>query len=263
MAGGSATLFRLESVFHFRDLGGHATATGRAVRRGRLYRSGDFSNVTDADCARLHALGITAVCDLRSEDERTRSPNRWPQDRTAKVIALNVVADLRAGDRRLWQTLFSNFTRLGAHETMIRVYRSMPKACLPGLPLLMESLLAPEGLPAVIHCTAGKDRTGFVSAVLLLALGVPRETVYHDYLLSTEFGTNERALGVITRELTTRLGMVPDPEAIRPLITVEPDYLDAALDTVAADYGSLEAYLAQAGGIDDAKLAHLHDLLLE
>lgn len=259
----SDTLFRLEGVFHFRDLGGHLTTSGRRVRRGQLYRSGDFSNLTEQDLHHLRGLKIVSVCDLRSEDERQRSPNRWPADQAAKVILLNVVADLRAGNRQLWQTLLSDFTAEGAHNTMVEVYRRMPQACAPGLPMLIERLLEPDALPVVIHCTAGKDRTGFVSALLLLALGVPRDVVYRDYLLSTEFHANERALAVITRELTVRLGMVPDPEAIRPLITVNPEYLDAALDAITTTYGSLEAYLAQAGGLDDAKLARLHELLLE
>lgn len=263
MAAFSEASFRLEGAFHFRDLGGHATTNGRIVRHRRLYRSGDFSNLTDQDLLQLQALGIQSVFDLRSEIERTRALSRWPQDQTAKVLLLNISTDLRTDDRSLWQQLFSNLSVAGSRDTMIEIYRRMPRIFANALPMLIERLLEPDGLPGVIHCSAGKDRTGFVCALLLLALGVPREAVYTDYLLSTELDANERAMGFVMRELTARTGTAPDLAMIRPLFTVKPEYLDAALDAIITDYGSLEAYLATAGGIDDAKLARLHELLLE
>ncbi|MGH7963991.1 MAG: tyrosine-protein phosphatase, partial [Candidatus Binatia bacterium] len=225
------TLLRLESVLHFRDLGGHVTTDGHIVRQGRLYRSGAFSHVTDQDLSQVQTLKIASICDLRGEDERTRAPNRWPQDQATKVILLNVT-----DDRTLWRRLSSTLSAESARTLMIEVYRRMPRSFVSVLPVLIARLLEPDGLPAVIHCTAGKDRTGFACALLLLTLGVPRDAVYQDYLLSTELDGNQRALDFITRELTLRTGTVPDSEAIRPFITVKPEYLDTALDTMTAEY---------------------------
>jgi len=263
MAISAPASFRLEGVFHFRDLGGHVTANGRTVRRRRMYRSGDFSNVTDQDRPVLQDLGINSVFDLRSEIERTRALSRWPQDQATKVILLNINTDLRTGDRSLWKQLFANLSTAGSHDTMIKIYRRMPRVFAHVLPIFIERLLEPDGLPGVIHCSAGKDRTGFLSALLLLALGVPRETVYSDYLLSTEIEANEQAMEFVLDKLAIRMGARPDLAMIRPLFTVKSEYLDTAFETITADYGSLEAYLAKAGGIGDAKLARLHELMLE
>src|ERR1700722_13993295 len=160
----------LNGLPNFRDFGGHAAPGGRRVRQGVLYRSQAFGGATEEDLQFLAGLGIRLVCDLRSETERRTAQDRWPVDSGPARLYLDIRNDARAGHRELIDTIRSQPNPAGVHRGMLLVYRGMPASFAPVLPQLFEHLLDPVHLPLVIHCHAGKDRTGFICALILAAL---------------------------------------------------------------------------------------------
>jgi protein-tyrosine phosphatase len=254
------TEYRLEGAPNFRDLGGLPVAGGR-IRPGRLFRSDRLSSLTERDLALLGELDLRLVCDVRSAGERERHPNRLPDGHRAEAMLLDISADLR-GDQMLIDILSDDPTAAGARRMMIETYRRLPAAFAPCLGRLVARLCAGDCLPAVIHCTAGKDRTGFVVAMLLLALGASRETVFSDYILTDRRQDTPAREGSVARLIALRLGFPTEPEVARAIVTVCEEYLETALATIAGRYGGVDAYLSQAG-IDDAHRRRLAELLVE
>ena len=167
---------RLEGAPNFRDLGGYHTRDGSRVRRGQLFRSQSLAYLTDADVDALHDLGVQLVCDLRSDGERRRSPNRLHPQFDGERLEIGIDADLRANGNPFLAAIASDPTPAAARRVMLSIYSDLPNAFAVIWPHLIDGLLERERLPALIHCTAGKDRTGFACALLLLALAraVPR-----------------------------------------------------------------------------------------
>jgi protein-tyrosine phosphatase len=244
---------------NFRDLGGCAGAGGRVVRPGRVFRSQVLAAATDGDLETLGRLGIGAVLDLRGEREARRR-NRWPSGPPPRTVRIDV-GDLDAAPATWGRRLLDpSFDEICARATMAEVYRRMPHAYAPHLAGLFGLLAAPTCPPVLIHCEAGKDRTGFVCAILLRSLGVSLERVLADYTLSRRYyRLDPRAL--LGRhygdELPARaLG------ALRVMEDVHPDLLAAALDGIDAEYGSVEGYLEAAAGVDAARLDGVRASLL-
>jgi protein-tyrosine phosphatase len=228
---------------NFRDLGGYRTVDGRWVRMGSIYRSDQLDRLTDADLAKLTRLGIRTVVDLRTDAERATGPDRLPAGATA------VVADVLDGT-----AMNVNMSALLASPadpvaTMRSAEQIMVEA--PGAQAAYRTLLVritqPTQLPLVVHCTAGKDRTGWASATVLTALGVPAGTVMHDYLESNRY--------VLAKYAPLLHSLPPDRAAhARPMLEVRPDYLQAGLDDATARYGSMDDYVTRILGTTPAAL---------
>jgi protein-tyrosine phosphatase len=249
---------------NFRDIGGLRGAGGRAVRQRLVYRSGALDQLLDEDLARLAGFGLGLCCDLRTAAERLHSPSRWPPGGMPRLLELEFASDVRALSPELMQALREAPSADLALQLMLDLYRGMPAACAPLLARLLPDLAnAPDALPVVIHCTAGKDRTGFVVAVLLGVLGVAEADVYADYLRSNHAASELRRNPKVQLLLEQLLGMKPDPHAVRALTGALPDYLDAALEAVRRGWGSVEDYLAEASGVDAAMQERLRRHLLE
>ena len=170
----------LTTAPNFRDLGGLPTADGRIVRPGLVFRSEALLEPIDADAAAIIAYGIVLVCDLRSDSERNHAPNDWWAAQGVELLDLDVMAAIEACDGP-WLRLRSDRTTAGAIAAMEATYTALPAAALVHLAAIVDRIIA-GNLPLLIHCTAGKDRTGFVSAMLLAALGVDHATILADYL---------------------------------------------------------------------------------
>jgi protein-tyrosine phosphatase len=227
---------------NFRDVGGYRTADGHTVRTGVVYRSNKLSELTEADLQRLVDLDVTLDVDLRNVVERYDEPDRVPAGtryQVADVVSLShglrfhgnatvtLVKALAAG-------LFNGSDNLGqsiAYPFMVDFVGADY-----AFGDLLRAIASHDSGAAVFHCTAGKDRTGWGAAVLLSLLGVPRETVEADFLLSNE-----------------KLG---NPKA------VELSWLRAAFDEVDHLYGSVEVYARQGLGLDDATITALRTRLL-
>ncbi|KRB79852.1 protein tyrosine phosphatase [Sphingomonas sp. Root710] len=249
-------LLPLEGGFNLRDMGGYATSDGRTVKRGMLYRSGVMSLLTEADEAHLAGLGIATVFDLRRPGERKRDPTRWCEPAGAFYWSRDhgessgVLSELLHGPAPTADRI---------RAIMLGLYPEILVAHAESYRALFERL-AGGHVPLLFNCSAGKDRTGVAALLILSALGVPRETIVEDYLLTNRYADFDRLLAA-GRAGADRFREM-DPAVLRPLFAADADYLDTAFDSLDRDHGGVDTYLS-AIGVDDAARARLHALLLD
>lgn len=237
----------LQGASNFRDLGGYRGHGGRPLRWGRLFRSDQLSGLTAADRERLRPLGLTRAFDFRGTQERAAQPYALPgltqyslaiEPTVAQNMAALVAAGLPLSAERMTELMEELYRRLVDDEA----HRFAE----------WFGHLLDDDAPQVFHCTAGKDRTGVAAALLLLALGVPRDVVAQDYLLTNQ----------LYRRPATLSEHVPE-DALAVLWSVQPRFLDAALDEIDRDPGGLEHYLAQRMKLSPAARERLAQLYLE
>ena len=251
----------LQGGCNFRDIGGYRTADGRQVQWGKVFRTGVLSYVTAGDHTSLGALGIRTICDLRRAEERLKEPTRWP-DETARTLHWDDESDVQSLRKYAAR---QPATGEGMFAAMLDLYRGLPSRMSARIRGLLTSVV--EGhLPIVVHCAAGKDRTGVAIAVLLWALGVPRDTVVEDYLLTNEVGNFE--VFIRGRE-HAQLGLADAkhpllamPEDIRRVaFSADPAFLSAAFEVI-DELGGIEGYVEQVLGLDVAVREVLRERLL-
>ncbi|MEV5026351.1 tyrosine-protein phosphatase [Paenibacillus sp. LPE1-1-1.1] len=241
----------LEGALNFRDMGGYVTEDGRRVKWGSLFRSADLSRLSPTDLPYLKELGIQWICDLRTAEEVALSPS--PQIGIEQNENLSFMP---TANPNLMSAL------AGITESMLVDMNRHMVGNTALTSAILQKLLEGGGAPALFHCAAGKDRTGFVSAVLLQAMGVPRSTVLHDYALTNLFtdrfkeqwnGANQ-AHAPFMSELT--------PAVAQALMEARPAYLQASFDEIDARYGSFEQYWEQALGFTQADREKLQSMYL-
>jgi len=251
----------LEGADNFRDLGGYATSDGRSVRWGQLYRSDALAELTPEDLDRVGSLGIRLVCDFRTSHERVAAPDRLP-DNPAPDVALLPIGGEGVNPVELRQRILSgNFEGLDMDTLLVDGNRAFAREYATQYAAMFERISAPENLPALVHCTAGKDRAGLASALILRALGVPEETVFEDYLKTNLYTAPDLESGLFWLRVFSLFRT--DPEQVRPLMEARRPYLQAAFDTLEADHGSFDAYLRDALGVSDGERRALQARLLE
>lgn len=249
----------LATVPNLRDLGGYRTVDGRWVRMGLIYRSDQLDRLDDRDFAALSALGLGAIADLRTATERKREPDRVPAG--VEHLVLDVAADSEGslgGDMRQAMAMIQGGRGVEMLTAANRDFVALSSA-RSAYRILLTRMASAGGRGLLYHCTAGKDRTGWASAVLLSLLGVPRETVMADYLASNAYlaGKNRATLAALAKSSTPL-----DPAKLEPVLTVRAAFIEAAFAEVDKRYGSMEAYIRDGLGIDDAMVAALKDALL-
>lgn len=243
----------LEGGRNFRDVGGYRTVDGHIVKRGVLYRSGSMGKLTSAGQQRLASLHISQIVDLRTTTERKSDtfdlrgayPGYWARD-----------YDHSQGDMR---SIFSDPANLTAERMtamMAGAYRTMPKEQAPSYRELFARLESGEGA-TVVNCTAGKDRTGIASALVLTALGVPYETVRQDFLLTN----GAPGMETLQANLSGPLASLP-ADVVAPIVGVDGSYLDTAFAQIRQDYGSVEGYLDKELGVGPQQIAALRARML-
>ena len=235
---------------------------GRELMKGLLYRSDHLSKVTKRDIEKVAALGVKTVYDLRSEEERKRDPQRLPKIVSMEVVSLPVFyqgLDPYVTARRI---VISGDVEEGEfHHLMIEAYRAYALDFRSQWSSLLKGLAEPGTLPALIHCTYGKDRTGVAVAIILRSLGVPREKVMEGYLLSNEFWESKTELYSCLANCASCF-RTPRSE-VRALMEVRPEYLQGAFEAIDEHYGSFDNYLDQGLGIDKETLERLKTALLQ
>jgi protein-tyrosine phosphatase len=221
--------FNLAGASNFRDLGGYPARDGRTVRWRQIFRSNHLGHVTEADIAILRGLGLKSAFDFRGVEERAAAICGLPEIAVRSLpIEPTVVATLRARGAR------APLTMADALEVMRDSYRGYVRHNTPHFRALFAHLIE-DRAPMVIHCTAGKDRTGFACALILHALGVPDHLIAEDYLLTNHFYRRDPSASPD----------LPD-EVSRTLGSVQASFLAAAFEAVCADHGDLEKYLSDA-----------------
>lgn len=228
---------------NFRDLGGIGTRSG-IIRTGALFRAEGPANYAARHHSELIALGIRNIIDLRSSSERERHPHAWQGD-DCRWLGLDVNADLRVFGNDGRERLSLGDDLQLAIDIMVETYREIPDALFGHWQRVGECLL--EGAPALINCTAGKDRTGVAVAVLLEMLGASRDAIMADYKRSAVFGENLRSSGSLEAGFLASFGFMPSPAQVDALIGVRAEYLHAAWQEIESQYRSISHYLAEAG----------------
>jgi protein-tyrosine phosphatase len=259
----------LQGAVNARDLGGYRTADGRTVRSGVALRGDALHRASAEDLAILAGLGLRSVIDLRGLNEVEENGadllpagaelEAQPVYATDHDIYSALRDTLAAQDGDAQHALLGEG---GAERLMVSMYAWFvtDPEIRARFAATVKALSRPERLPLFFHCTAGKDRTGWTAAIVLTALGVDRETVYADYLL-----TNDRTDGLIARILdhlgTT--GVMREPALMRPIMRADRAYLDSAFAAVEAGWPSFDAFLTEGLGLTEADLEGLSKNLLE
>jgi protein-tyrosine phosphatase len=250
-------LLPLEGGINFRDLGGYVTTDGRRVRPGMLYRSGSMAALTADDYEHLSKLNIQVIADFRSTEERLREPTRWP-DGERKPQRLERDYELEFGE--ILAVMRDAPTAESARAAFSSFYRRIPAQFASQYRQMFDELLAGNA-PLAFNCSAGKDRTGVASALILTALGVPRDVVTDDYLLSNRYYKPKPMSTANADDPTARMFSRLPPDVVRVFMGVEAEFLDSAFSGMTEQYGSVDAYLEQAIGLsadDRVKLKQLY-----
>jgi len=238
-----------QAIDNFRDYGGYAAA-GARVACGRLYRSAHQARATEADLAQLAQLNIATVVDLRRPGERRDQPSRRPANWAGQVIE----SDHDDGGEAPHITFLksADLTEDSGRAFMTDTYRRLPfeAAHIDLFSRYFRTLAVGDG-PVLIHCAAGKDRTGLLAALTHSLLGVSRDDLINDYLLTNAAVDLEGRAEGIAKKLTEMTGRAASHGAVVAFLGVEAEYLDGAFAEIAARHGSLPAYLEQALGVDD------------
>jgi protein-tyrosine phosphatase len=253
------------AIPNFRDVGGHLAIDGRHVRTGLLYRSVDLSGVEGPALRWLASLGLRTVFDLRTAPERARRPSHPPAG--AHLVALDVLADSDQADPAAFYDLMRDPPRAsaeladGASERFFtatyRDFVQLPSA-RGAFAELYRALTQEDVRPALVHCTTGKDRTGWAVAALLTFLDVPGDAVMEEYLRSN--AEIRAAYGSVIDDFVSRGG---DRRVIEPLVSARPVYLESAFDEVERTYGDLDAYFRVGRGLEVETLDALAATFLE
>ncbi|GAA2816129.1 tyrosine-protein phosphatase [Kitasatospora paracochleata] len=282
----------LTGAVNARDLGGYPTADGRTVRHGAALRADALNRLSEADLAALAEQGLRQVVDLRSLAEvREAGLDRIPGLPAAEIVDAELSdtpvtvertdADgitlhhlpVFAADFDIYVALRNALADRDADKQhallgdgkaagmMIGLYRWFVTDAVARerFATVVRLLAEPDGTPLLFHCSAGKDRTGWTAAIVLTALGVDRETVFEDYLL-----TNLRSAALIDHIVDTfySRGLMKDPTLLLPVFRADRDYLEAAFEEVAAGWGTFEAFWQDGLGLDDGVLEALRANLL-
>ena len=248
---------------NFRDIGGYATNHGATVRWGKVYRAGVLTYFTDDDHAPLTGLQVRAICDLRRAEEREREPTRWPDAATNALswddgVVTPTIRLIGANHPR---------TAAGMFNTMVELYRSLPAwmgARIGG----MFDCVARGNVPMVVHCAAGKDRTGIAVAVLLHSLGVPEDTIIEDYLLTNasanfeEFIRTRHQVDLGVTDTHSPLLAMPE-DMRRVLFSADRAFLHAAFEQIDGELGGIDTYLEKVAGVSNSTRDSVLKELLE
>jgi protein-tyrosine phosphatase len=254
----------LEGSCNFRDCGGYETTDGGRVRWGRLYRSGVMTRLSPAAANEVRALGVRAVCDLRRTAERASHPNpsfgagvrrfEWDSEQESSPIRDRAFA--------------TSSDVAGAQSAMLTMYRRLPYGLQPRLAGVFAALDHAGQGAAIVHCTAGKDRTGVAVALVLEALNVRRDAIVEDYVLTNAavdlreqlLGRNATGAGLAA---TAGLLLALSPTAQDAVLSARPEYILASLEAIESRHGSVRRYLLDELQIEPPVLERLQRRMLD
>ena len=230
-------LLPMGGAYNMRDLGGYRNVYGKHVKWKMLLRSDDLGKMTSEDLNYLGLLPLRTVIDFRDEAEKKTAPDHLPQS-VSRYIQLPIAA----GDTKNIEGLNLSDFSLAMREVYAYIIRNAQEAYKEFFRIVSEN----ENAPLLFHCSAGKDRTGIAAVLLLSALGVEREIIVEDYLLSAEYARKKYEF------------ILKDHPEFEPLTIVKRSYLDTALQVIDEDYGGMEKYLTENLEADLEKLRKLY-----
>jgi protein-tyrosine phosphatase len=224
----SERLLPMQGAYNVRDVGGYKTDDGKMVKWGSVFRSGDLNQLTNADKIYLENIGIKTIVDFRDHDEKAAAP-----DTLLDTVINRLDYPIATGSiTQVAQTAEENMQLLvEGNRIFVTDFKDEYKS-------FFAALMNKENLPLLFHCSAGKDRAGFATALFLSALGVDRETIIQDYLLSGIY---------VEEKYASHVSAFP---YLAPVFTVYREYIEAAFDTIDSQYGGVDNYLSKELGVD-------------
>jgi len=252
----------LDGIHNFRDYGGYASRFGGHIKRGFLWRSAQHRDASDADLAHIQPIGFGSVIDLRGESERAENPCRRHDDFSAQVLFgpgetsgtasaphIAAAAGMQAGADGA-AALRHAYAEMPWRENLVIAFRHY-----------FDAVERDE--PTLVHCFAGKDRTGLIVALFHQLMGVSREDMLADYMLTNVAGKVEERIQAGAAHIRARYGDVLSEDGMRALMMVREDYLVDTLAAITARHGSIEAYAASVLGVSPDRAEKLRALYLQ
>lgn len=250
-----------ERIANFRDMGGHTTGDGRRLAPGRLLRAGHLADASEADVSKLETFGLRRVFDFRTAaDIEQEGHDRLTSQ--AENVLLPMPDPAKGADIRelmigsTVDDLDGIFGNGKAEKMMIESAAGLVRERREPYSLFLKALAKPDHVPALFHCSAGKDRAGWAGSVVLLSLGVEEDQVIEQYLLSNRAGDE-----IIARQAEN--GNDFWHEALAPLVGVRKEYIQSSLDAVADDWGDFDNYLHNGLEVTEEEREALRQNLLE
>jgi len=262
-------VIHLKGTTNTRDIGGYQTGDQSTLRRGQIIRSDKLSRLTANDFQKLEEIGLKTVIDLRTNKEHDESPTVWKGDNPPRFVHLPVGDannDWFASQRKMMKK--NSFTEEQSLEHMVEGYRMIAEEGTSSYQKLMELVLDESNWPILIHCNAGKDRSGVGVALILEALGVNRETIMEEYLLTNEISRIEEKAALLSKQSKSlsrgsRYSKGVSANAWLPIVGVRAEMLEAFYASVDEKYGSMDAFLTELGVDNDARLTLVASLTTE
>jgi protein-tyrosine phosphatase len=253
--------FKLTGVANFRDIGGYPTGNGQKIKSGVIFRSGELSGLTASDQKTIAALNIRYEVDLRRDDERAANPSNWGQ-KAPQLIWISLMQPNVTPQNSLQQ--FSEAKDVAAAKlVMAQTTANLAVDGAANIGKVLGELARADG-PALIHCSAGKDRTGVTVAILMTLLGVSRQDVDHEYMRSNEsVGAQlqrQKAREQAGKDTFSLSGL--SPEVVKAMMGTDPTYMDAMFREINAKYGSFDAYTREGLKLTAAQIAQLRKNLI-
>ena len=237
-----SSILKFDNVLNVRDFGGHSLSTGGKVAKGKLLRGAQLSKMSDRDCAQFQDFGVELVVDLRHRPERERQGSSWPRDPKPNTFVYDDEASTHTHNKLAPHEIFI-IQELSdpedARRYMMGSYTDRPRD--PGFINVTKKTLkhmAKTGDHIYVHCAAGKDRTGTFAAILLQAIGVSADDIMEEYMLTRKAVDISPILDAAAIRMEKQYGRPFDPNALRPIFGVEPEFLDASLTAI----GDFDAY---------------------
>ena len=254
----------MEGIRNFRDYGGYAGAEGARIKRGVLWRSGHHHEATPGDLDKVAKLGLTSVIDLRGDSERALYPcARHPEFGAAVLYEPGETAGLSGAAAH---EAAGQGVRTGAEAraAMIRLNQGMPwrSVLVASMKLFFAELAADRG-PSLLHCVAGKDRTGLAASLAHHVLGVHPDDALEDYLLTNTATDVAGRMALGAETVRARYGPQMEDDAVYALMSVAPEYIGAAHAAIRERHGNFDAYLRGVLGVDEAQQVAIRAALLE
>jgi len=245
----------IPGAHNLRDLGGYVTKDGRQIKWRKIFRGGIMSGIDMNAPDQMRALKLCSICDFRTIAEQTASPDRWYElDRLNRY-------SLPIGEGRVdkLELLTASNFKTGKEHHLYKANRSYVNHESKTFKAFFDILLDENNYPILFHCTAGKDRTGFASIVLLSALGINQKTIIDDYLLTNKYTEAfiEKNLESISKNLNI------EADLLVTIFQAKEAYLEGAFEAINKNYGSMSDYIQRALGIGESEIEKLKNILLE
>lgn len=254
--------YQFDGLYNFRDIGGLETEDGRNMRTGLLYRSDELSRLSGQDLEQMHQLGIRLVCDLRTPKEQQSKPSKLLNREGIKVVTFSVFDQSQEYSRfEFFKFLAGKSVHINFEQIMTDLYHTLAFSSGNEIKGIISLLADQNNLPALIHCTGGKDRTGFTAAIIQLLCGVPYEKVMDHYLFSNEvIAPRMKKIEMYIRWMSL---FRVKPDKIKPVLEVRREYLHVAYEEIIRQYGDIENYLASVCELDREVMMKLRSMLVE